>query len=256
MPTRFVIVCLLLTLAGCANQQPPPAMPAAAPAPAPAPRAEDEQAQAILAAFREDIAACQAFTAAAKGDPGFIDAFLAEDRRRAQPTAAFLAQSPKASDPAYRYVLSHQHYLDIGVDYHGMPWAASWVEGQAIYCAPTFRRLDEIEALGETGAGWEVRRFFLDKALAGLGRPTDPIADGRLDDRTFESLVQDAARRYRGPLQPAFRSWLQQAVARLEQQRQDSPGADRRSARASQSAVGRRIAFLRGLHPAMESSGF
>lgn len=219
------------------------------------PAREDKSAEQILAAFREDLLACTSLTRALKTDAAFIKSFQPEENRRQRSTADFLQRSASAQHPAVRHLLANQPYLELGVSLHGEPWAVSWVENEGIYCAPTMARLQEAEALGESAAAWEIRRFFLDKALQHLATPGDFISDGRVEPGKFDIMVAEAAQRYNGNQQEQFRVWAGTAIRALAQRRAQREGLRPAVVRENRNVLDRRIAFLRSIAGTSDTAG-
>jgi len=171
---------------------------------------------AILTAFRKDISVCSAITKVLRGDRQFIESFTPAANRTSKPFAAFLRDSPNSSSEVFQYVLGNVEYFEIDVSMHGYAWAVAWVDGEGIYCAPTFARLKAIEALGESRQAWNVRKFFLDKALQNLEHPSDVMVSGLVDFEQFKSLVLEASKRYSGAQRANFVAWVRTAIKEIE----------------------------------------
>lgn len=185
-----------------------------------------------------------------KGDRPFINAFLSAHNRRAKPLESLLRQSHHAGAPEVGYLLRNQQYIELDVSYHGAPQAVAWVEGQAIYCAPTRARLHEIEALGESEEAWTIRQFFLDNALQHLSRPEDGMSDGKVRFEEFRLLVEDASKRYTSAQRPKFLDWVRRAIASMDAAPTSggSGGGERSAALPAierSPTIDARIAFLR-----------
>jgi hypothetical protein len=172
----------------------------------------------VLAAFQTDIAVCRSITKIMKTDRRFIQSFSSAANRDTRGVESFLRESPNAKSEDFQYVLRNLEYFDIDVANHGDPWAVAWVEGEGIYCAPSFGRLKAIENLGESAQAWEVRKFFLDKALQALEHPVDRemAGGGQIEFDKFKALVLEADKRYSRAQRPMFRAWTRAAIKIVE----------------------------------------
>ncbi|WP_334187289.1 hypothetical protein [Noviherbaspirillum sp.] len=250
---RFLLVaCSLSTLllGGCAQLQPPPQQQ-------PPTRAAtiNDAAARIRHAFQRDLAMCGDIIKRIGADRGFIDAFLSAGNREAESLAGLIQKSPHAQTPEYTYLLRNPDTIDVGVSYHGHPWAVAWVENEAIYCAPTLERMQDIEALGESADGWQVREFFLDKALQHSESSGGDTSDAnKIKQGEFQTLVQQASQRYTGEQRPLFLAWTRKAIDTIERQRReetvDAPAGSALSAIYEQlkrnAPPDERVTFLRG----------
>jgi hypothetical protein len=217
----------------------------------PDPRRKDQLSpqSEILRAFRQDLAACSAITKLLQTDRYFVDSFTPYVNRASKPFTEFLRASPNAKSEAFQYVLRNAKYFEIDVSMHGDAWAVAWVEGEGIYCAPTFARLKAIEALGESAQAWTVRRFFLDKALKSLEHPSNEMASGALVDfDRFKSLVVETHKRYSGVQRSKFVAWLHSTIKEIDGSgSRIMDGAAGLSAAEQAKTLDERIAFLRSL---------
>jgi hypothetical protein len=235
-----LIACMVLIAAwtDVVAQSSPPAEPANRPS------ARSE----ILRAFRKDISVCKSITTVLKADRSFVDKFISFKNRQVKAVEAFLRESPSSDSPDFQYVLRNAEYFDIEVSMHGHAWAVAWVEGEGIYCALTYNRLRAVEALGESPQAWEIRKFFLDKALQGMEHPSDEMSDGLVDFEQFKSLVLDADKLYSGPQRSKFIAWIGTAINAIDSSRKRVvDGAAGLSASEQNKVLDDRIAFLRGL---------
>lgn len=202
----------------------------------------------VLARFDADLKACTSLVRVLETDRAFVDSFQSAKVRSAQPVAGLLRQSTVAHTPEVAYFLSHDKYMDLDVDFHGDPWAVAWVRNEPIFCAPTFERLSEIEAMGESGEAWRIRLYFLDRALEHLSPPWDEGAGGLVEFDQFKALVLGASKIYTGPQQAAFRAWLDKAIRVLDASRKDvTEHTAGLTAQQQHQMLDERLAFLRAL---------
>ena len=202
----------------------------------------------ILRAFRKDISVCKSITKALEADRSFFETFSSLKNRHPTAVEAFLRESPNSQSPDFQYVLRNAQYFDIEVSMHGYAWAVAWVKDEGIYCALTSKRLEALEALGESSHAWAIRKFFLDKALQGLEHPSDELTAGLIDFEQFKSLVLDADKRYPGLQRPKFLAWIAAAIKTIESSRKRvEDGAAGLSASEQNKILDDRIAFLRNV---------
>ena len=202
----------------------------------------------VLAQFEADQKAYTSLMRVLETDRAFVDSFQSAKVRSAQPVAALLRKSAVAHTPEVAYFLSHGKYMDLGVDFHGDPWAVAWVRNEPIFCAPTFERLSEIETMGESGEAWRIRLYFLERALEHLSPPWDEGAGGLVEFDQFKALVLGASKIYTGPQQAAFHAWLVKATQTLEASRKDvTEGAAGLTRQQQHQMLDERLAFLRQL---------
>lgn len=205
----------------------------------------------VLARFESDLKACASLIRVLESDRGFIDKFLPVQSRDVQPVSQLLRKSKVASSPEVAYFLSHEKYMRVDVNFHGDAWSVAWMEKEPIFCAPTFERLSEIEALGESGEGWRIRSFFLDKALENIDQPWFEADCGCVSFDRFKARVQEAEQLYRGTQKAAFHAWLEKAVKTLDESRKDvTEGAAGLTSKQQHQIMDERIGFLRILLPA------
>lgn len=243
MPTKLrlaalallVLSALLLSACQPAEPEAPPEIPAQTPA-------------ALLARFEADVKACTSLVRVLESDRAFVHSFQSAQVRSSQPVEALLRKSAVARSPEVAYFLNHEKYMELGVDFHGDPWAVAWVSNEAIFCAPTFKRLSEIEAMGESQEGWRIRLFFLDKALESLSPPWDEGAGGTVEFDHFKTYVLEASRRYTGAQQAAFHAWVGKAIKVLDESRREvEEGAAGLTSQQQHQLLDERLAFLRQL---------
>lgn len=239
-PKRIVAVALLslsaLWLSAC--QRAEPEVPAA--------REQTKTASAILAAFEADMKACTGLVRALATDRAFVAAFQSAEIRSTQPVDALLRKTAVANSPEVAYFLGHRKYMELGVDFHGHPWAVAWVSGEPIFCAATFERLTEIEAQGESEEAWRIRSYFLNKALESLSPPGDESPGPLVEFVQFKGYVVDAAKRYTGAQKGALHAWLEKAIKVLDESRKDiEEGAAGLTSQQQNQMLDERIAFLR-----------
>ena len=226
LPMRFFLVASFfslsaLLLGGCASLQ-PPAQSHGQPQPSARAAGINDAAAKIRSAFQRDLAMCGGIIKRIGTDRDFVDAFLSAGDREAKSLAGLIRKSPYAQTPEYVYLLSNPDTIDVGVSYHGHPWAVAWVENEAIYCAPTLERMQDIEALGESAEAWQVREFFLDKALQYSESSGGDTSDAnKIKQGEFQTLVQQASQRYTGEQRPQFIAWTRKAIDIIERQRSE-----------------------------------
>ncbi len=233
----LALLACLLTLAACQPVEPevPPEIPAQTPA-------------AVLARFEADVNACTALVRVLESDRAFVESFQSAQVRSAQPVAALLRKSAVARAPEVAYFLTHKKYMELGVDFHGDPWAVAWVSKEPIFCAPSFERLSEVEAMGESQEAWRIRLFFLDKALEHLSPPWDEGAGSMVEFDHFKTFVLEASKLYTGPQKAAWLAWGEKAIKTLETSRKDvTEGAAGLTSQQQHQMLDERIAFLRQL---------
>jgi len=258
----LIAILAAVALAGCRRAEPPDAE-AAQPRPAarasasgsasaaasqPVPASTARPAE-ISAAFRRDLATCPAAIRALTRDKSFIDAYGYANNRESKPWNDFVAKSPARSHKDVKYLLANSKYFDLGISMQGHPLALAWIKAPGIYCAPTLRRLRDIESTGESEPAWFVRSYFLDLLqshdLKNLAGPT-PASPG--DSDYFRQFAQDAARLYSGQRKQDFRAWVNKAIAATNAERRkiDSAAGDV-AADEQHRVLDERVRFLKGL---------
>lgn len=235
----ILVTCFTLMIAACNQTSPPPS-------PASQSNIHDRTPSAVLAAFKSDLAICTSIVRVLRADRSFVESFLSADSRKSKPLETFLRQSPYSITPEVSYVLRNPKYFQIEVSFHGDPWAVAWVENEAIYCAPTFERLKEIEALGESEEAWSIRVFFLDRALQSLSQPSLELLDGTIEFEEFQTYVAEASRRYSHTQQAAFLAWTKKAIETIQLGRKKiEDGSAGRSISQQNKMLDDRIFYLR-----------
>lgn len=218
------------------------------PEPEASPDQQVKTAADVLAQFEADVKACTALVRVLESDRAFVESFQSAQVRSSQPVEALLRKSAVARSPEVVYFLSHGKYMELGVDFHGDPWAVAWVSKEPIFCAPTFERLSEIEAMGESGEAWRIRLFFLDKALENLSPPWDEGAGTMVEFDHFKTFVLETSKLYTGPQKTALLAWAEKAIQTLETSREDvTEGAAGLTGQQQHQMLDERIAFLRQL---------
>jgi hypothetical protein len=202
----------------------------------------------INVAFRRDIATCPAAMRVLARDKAFIDVFGYANNRESKPWSYFVAKSTARSNKDVKYLLANSRYFELGISTQGNPMALAWIKAPGIYCAPTLRRMRDIESAGESEPGWFVRSYFLDKLLQGLKNPADPSPAGGVDIDYFRQFAQDAARIYSGQRKNDFKVWVHQAIAATNAGRRkiDSSRGDI-SADEHHRVLDERVKMLKGL---------
>lgn len=176
---------------------------------------------ALLSMFQADVQVCASLMRLLESDRSFIDTFLPVQIRQKQSVESLLSRSAHAKSREVDYFLWNRKYLEIGVDFHGEPWAVAWMEKEPIYCAATFARLDEIEALGESADAWNVRVHFLDKALENLDHPSNEGPGNMVAFEAFERYVRQASKVYTGTQKLPFYAWIDKAINVIDLSRKD-----------------------------------
>lgn len=243
----FLLTISVFILTACDRPGPPQqtSLPVAPPAQA---KTEAPSPALILTAFQKDISVCESLVKILKADRTFIDSFSPEENRRSKTLADFLRQSPYVSTPEFQYVLLNPRYFEIDISFHGAPWAVAWVQDEGIFCSPTLERLNEIEALQESEQGWDVRRFFLDKALQNLEQPGDEESGGEVTYEYFKSMVLETSTRYSGMQRPKFLAWVKSAIDVVDRSRgKIEDGSAGLSALDQNRILDERVMFLRNL---------
>lgn len=87
-----------------------------------------------------------------------------------------ILNGPLSEDPDVRYLVTHSTYFEIDIDYHYQPPGVVGIAETDIYCAPTIKRLHELEYLGRSDLAWRAREKWLDYALKHLNWPWDEMA--------------------------------------------------------------------------------
>jgi hypothetical protein len=254
-----------LVLAGCGREEPPdsqaaqPVPPAttaatttagAAPASAAASPALGSRARPaeIGAAFRRDIVTCPAALHVLARDKAFIDAFGYANNRESKPWSYFVAKSTARNNKDVKYLLANSRYFELGISMQGNPMALAWIKAPGIYCAPTLRRMRDIESAGESEPAWLVRSYFLDQMRRGLKNPADPTPASAVDSDYFRQFAQEAASFYSGQRRQDFRDWTNKAIAATNAERRkiDSSAGDI-AADEQHRVLDERVKFLKGL---------
>jgi hypothetical protein len=182
-------------------------------------KTQRQTAAEILAAFHKDISVCTSVVKVFETDRSFIDEFLSAEKRNSRPLGDFLRQASFASAVEVQYILSNLKYFFIDVDMEGNAMAVAWVDNEGIFCTPSFLRLQEIEALGESSEAWEIRVNFLDRELKNL-IPTDSVlGDSEEQFKYFKANVEEAFRMYSSTQRHKFIAWVKKAIAHIELQR-------------------------------------
>ena len=148
-------------------------------------------------------------------DRAFIESFQSAKKRAAQPVADFLRASPFSGTDEIQHILNHPEYFVLGVNMHEGTIAAAWIKDEGVYCAPTRRRLDEIEAWGESAEAWQIREFFLDKELQLVDSPDD-IAGFGIGFAEWRSSLLATAKIYATNQRPKFTAWIKKAIKQRE----------------------------------------
>ncbi|TAM46646.1 MAG: hypothetical protein EPN55_04960 [Gammaproteobacteria bacterium] len=82
-----------------------------------------------------------------------------------------LLNGPIKENEAVAYVRNHWGYFEIDVSYHGGPGNESYLKNLPLYCAPSIRRLNDIESLGPSDIAWKVRVEWLNQYLKVMAWP-------------------------------------------------------------------------------------
>ena len=261
-----VIFLAAVALTGCHRAEPPGNAPAQAVAAVPASAAAATRSASapgsasptvlaatarpveISAGLRRDIATCPTALRALTRDKAFIDAFGYANNRESKPWTDFVAKSTARNNKDVKYLLANSKYFELGISMQGNPLALAWIKAPGIYCAPTLRRLRDIEAAGESEPAWFVRSYFLDLLLHGLKNPADATSSSAVDSDYFRQFAQEAARFYSGPRKQDFAAWVNKAIAATEAERRkiDASAGDT-AADEQHRVLDERVKFLKGL---------
>ena len=207
----------------------------------------------IFAAFQKEISVCISAMKILKADRAFVDAFTSQEKRQAKPLEDFLRTSTFAGTEEVQYILSNLKYFVIDVNFHGDAGAVAWVQNEPIYCAPSLRRLEEIEGLGESQEAWSIREHFLDRELANLSSPSEEASYDPLQFESFKLPVKKVSQFYSSMQRPKFIAWIQKAIESVESQRRDlQEGAGGQSVAQQNKIIDGEVSFLRSF---LEQSG-
>lgn len=216
----FVILLFLITACKKSNEiQPPTSIQPASAVITGQAKSHPITAREILVAFRKDISVCISAMKILENDREFIDEFTPAINRESKSLDIFLRQSSFATTEDVRYILANLKYFFIDLDNHGNMMAVAWVGNTGIFCAPSFLRLDDIEALGESPEAWEVRANFLERELANL-IPTGSVSgDSEEQFKYFKEDVEKTSQVYPLTQRPKFIAWVKKAIAHIEAER-------------------------------------
>ena len=78
---------------------------------------------------------------------------------------------PLSNDSNVRYLVTHPAYFEIDVDCENKTIWSVDIAQTCIYCAPTMKRLYELESLGSSDLAWRVRERWLDAYLGRVAFP-------------------------------------------------------------------------------------
>lgn len=171
-------------------------------------------AAAILAAFNKDISVCHSLVKLHKPDQQ-------QNNQQTATAAGILNEPPYVGSAEADYINKNQQYFDIDESYEGYPWTISRFEGQEqIYCALTKKRLEEIEALGESEEAWQIRKFFLNIELETLENVSGLGPGGNVVDwNWWSSELEKVSGFYATTQRSEFVEWAQKAVPSIEEER-------------------------------------
>lgn len=254
----FVILLFLITACKKSNEAQPPTsiQPASAVITGQA-KSHPITASEILAAFRKDISVCTSAMKILENDRAFIDEFTPAINRESKSLDVFLRQSSFATTEDVQYILANLKYFFIDLDNHGNMMAVAWVGNTGIFCAPSFLRLDDIEALGESPEAWEVRANFLERELANL-IPTGSVAsDSEEQFKYFKEDVEKTSRLYSSTQRPKFITWVKKAITHIEMDRNTLTTEAGLTIEEQNKIIDNKVGFLQGFvgQPHTEPSG-
>lgn len=210
-----VMFCVALCIAACGekaqtnDQQTAPAGTVA----------QSRSAAELLAAFRTEISVCVSAMQTFERDRAFLEAFMDASKRESRPLEDFLRQAAFAKSGDIQYILSNLKYFVIDVSFHPTGFAVAWVRNEPVYCAVGMKRLEEIEALGESPEAWEVREYFLERWLKDLRPPSDEADFFPEQYEGFNKFVTAASKLYSANFRPQLHAWGKTAIEHLESQR-------------------------------------
>lgn len=78
---------------------------------------------------------------------------------------------PLNNDSNVRYLVTHPAYFEIDVDCENKTVWSVGIAETCIYCAPTMKRLYELESLGSSDLAWRAREKWLDAYLNAIAFP-------------------------------------------------------------------------------------
>ncbi len=126
-----------------------------------------QTATQILAAFNNDLKACQGVVRYRAEAPAKTDVNLQEPER-------LLETAPYAGTPEAAYFKANRGYVFVALSFHHDPLTvARFKEPQPFYCGITAKRLDDMEKLGAPLEGWPLWSHFLNLAVDHL----EPLMD-------------------------------------------------------------------------------
>lgn len=240
------ICCLAFTVVACGESNKDKSMstqPASAVSSASAITAHE-----ILLAFQKDIAICKSAMKLIGMDRAFMKEFLSTQNRKPITLVNFLRQSSVANKEEIQFILANPKFFEIEINFHPYEFAVAWVDGEAIFCAPTNQRLQDIEALGESQEAWEVRENFLDRWLAHLKSPSDEADYSPNQFSQFKQFVIQASRLYSSSQRQRFYAWVNNAIEHVELQRSTlEEGAGGQTLAEQNKIVDGEVFFLKSL---------
>ncbi len=215
---------------------------------APAEARPTKSAEELHAAFKTELTVCVSAMQTFERDRAFLEAFTDAPRRESQPLEDFLRQASFAKSGDIQYILSNLKYFVIDVSFHPTGFAVAWVRNEPVYCALSMKRLEEIEALGESPEAWEVREYFLDRWLKDLRPPSDEADFFPEQYEGFNRFVTAASKLYSVNFQPYLHAWGKTAIEHLEAQRVGlREGAGGQTLAEQNGILDNEVAFLKTL---------
>lgn len=210
-------------------------------------------ATAILEAFNKDISVCRSLIKLHTPDQQ-------KDNQQPATPAGILNEPPYVGSPEVEYISRNQQYFYIEEAFEGYPWTISRFAGQEqIFCAITRKRLEEIEALGESEEAWKIREFFLNIELKTLEHVSDLGPGGNMVGWDWwSSELAKVSGFYATTQRSKFIDWIQKAIPIIEGERKVSQDdADQIYAKGSKenkleaaklnNMVDDRVEFMKGL---------
>lgn len=94
-----------------------------------------------------------------------------------------LKSSKVASAEVIQYLIKHIDYFVIYEDFHGISKSAVNIQGSAVFCAQSGKRLTEIEDHGPSELAWRLQEELLNALIKGLYIP-DPLFTDEITGRS------------------------------------------------------------------------
>jgi hypothetical protein len=173
-------------------------------------------AQEILAAFNKEKAICHSVANLRRTE-------LHQGSQQFTTPSEILNEQPFKDSMEANYITTHAKYFEIDESYERYPWTVARFKGQEqIYCALTKKRLEEIEALGESEEAWKLREFFLNMELNTLENVSGLGSGGnQVSWDLWSSELEKVSRFYATTQRSNFVTLAQKAIPILERERKN-----------------------------------